>query len=161
MNTVKDILKDNNSILIFDIDGVLAILEFGKYNHYILEDEAWYKLNDEGNNYYNENVVSKHMQNFLENKNKDNIYVISKVGSENEKIYKIEYCNKYYGIKKENVMFVNNNIEKTDMVKKIRENHPNVDDHHIVMIDDTVEILSDVMEKTNYSTAHISSFLDL
>ena len=29
------------------------------------------------------------------------------------------------------------------------------------MIDDTVDILNEIMEKTDFSTAHISSFLDI
>ena len=30
---IKDILNDNESILVFDVDGVLSLLEFGEYIH--------------------------------------------------------------------------------------------------------------------------------
>ena len=47
---IKDILNDNESILVFDVDGVLALLEFGEYNHYIYDDETWDKENKNGYN---------------------------------------------------------------------------------------------------------------
>ena len=39
--------------------------------------------------------------------------------------------------------------------------NPNVPDEKIILIDDTAEILCDVQDNTNYSTAHVSSFLDI
>ena len=79
----------------------------------------------------------------------------------NEGEFKREYVNKYYKIKKENVIYVNNNSEKTSCLITIRKNYPNIPDEKIIMIDDTTDILSDIMEKTNFSTAHVSSFLDI
>ena len=38
---IKDILNDKESVLVFDVDGVLALLEFGCNNHYIYDDEIW------------------------------------------------------------------------------------------------------------------------
>ena len=39
--------------------------------------------------------------------------------------------------------------------------HKDIPDEKIIMIDDTPEILCDIQDNTNYSTAHISSFLDI
>ncbi len=161
MSRIKELLKDKNSILVFDVDGVLAILEFGDHTHYEMNDELWQEANAKGINYYTEEKVSKKMQKFLKNKNMSNIYVITTVGNNNEGEFKREYVNKYYNIKKENVIYVKDNSEKTTEIIKIKEKYPHKLDEQIIMIDDTTDILSDIMEKTSFSTAHISSFLDI
>lgn len=161
MSRIKELLKDGNSILVFDVDGVLALLEFGERTHYEMNDELWNEANEKGINYYTEEKVSKKMQNFLKDKNMNNIYVITTVGNNNEGEFKREYVNKYYNIKKENVIYVSDNSEKTTEIIKIKEKYPNILDEQIIMIDDTTDILSDIMEHTKFSTAHISSFLDI
>ena len=161
MSKIKQLLRSDDSILVFDVDGVLAILEFGEYNHYEMNDKLWNEANAKGINYYNEDKVSKKMQQFLKNKNMDNIYVITTVGHNNEGEFKREYVNKYYNIKKENLIYVNDNSEKRKALIKIKNKYPNIPDKKIIMIDDTTDILSDIMDNTNFSTAHISSFLDI
>ena len=162
MSRIKELLNDKNSILVFDVDGVLALLEFGERTHYEMNDELWKEANEKGVNYYTEDKVSKKMQKFLKNKNMDNIYVITTVlDTSNEDEFKKEYVNKYYNIKKENVIYVKNNTEKTPTIIKIKEKYPKLLDEQIIMIDDTTDILSNIMEHTNFSTAHISSFLDI
>ena len=161
MSRIKELLKDENSILVFDVDGVLALLEFGERTHYEMNDKLWNEANAKGINYYTKEKVSKKMQKFLKNKNMNNIYVITTVGNNNEGEFKREYVNKYYNIKKENVIYVKDNSEKTIEIIKIKEKYPDIKDEQIIMIDDTTDILSDIMEKTNFSTAHISSFLDI
>ena len=162
MSRIKELLNDKNSILVFDVDGVLALLEFGERTHYEMNDELWKEANEKGVNYYTEDKVSKKMQKFLKNKNMDNIYVITTVlDTSKEGEFKKEYVNKYYNIKKENVIYVKNNTEKTPTIIKIKEKYPKLLDEQIIMIDDTTDILSNIMEHTNFSTAHISSFLDI
>ena len=158
---IKDILNDNESILVFDVDGVLSLLEFGEYNHYIYDDEIWDDKNKNGYNFYKETLVSTKMQSFLANKDMKRIYVITTVGSNNEGEFKRDFVNKYYGILKENVYYVNKNRDKTSVLLKIKEKYPQLNSKKIVMIDDTVDILNEIMEKTDFSTAHISSFLDI
>ena len=158
---IKDILNDNESILVFDVDGVLALLEFGEYNYYIYDDEIWDDKNKNGYNFYKETLVSTKMQSFLANKDMKRIYVITTVGSNNEGEFKRDFVNKYYGILKENVYYVNKNRDKTSVLLKIKEKYPQLNSKKIVMIDDTVDILNEIMEKTDFSTAHISSFLDI
>ena len=89
------------------------------------------------------------------------IYVITTVGSNNEGEFKRDFVSRYYNILKENVYFVDKNRDKTKILFKIKDKYPNIEDRKLVMIDDTVDILNDIMEKTDFSTAHISSFLDI
>ncbi len=160
MNKIKELLKDKNSVLVFDIDGVLAILEFGEYNHYYASDEDWDKF-VEDNNLYTEDKVSKKMQEFLKDTDKNRVYVITQIGIDKEGTYKKEYAEKYYGIKPENIYFVYRNNDKISKLNEIRNKHPEVEDYQVIMIDDTPDVLTDVQLKTKYSTAHVSSFLDI
>lgn len=161
MSEIKRLLNDKKSVLVFDVDGVLALLEFGNNNHYIGDDNMWNIKCKEGFNFYTEKIVSKKMQSFLNDKDMKNIYVITTVGTNNEYEFKKEFVYRYYNILKENVYYVDKNRDKTKALLKIKAKYPNLDDKRIVMIDDTVEILNDIMEKTKFSTAHISSFLDI
>ena len=161
MSKIKELLNDKESVLVFDVDGVLAIMEFGENNHYILDDEEWNKANEEGHNFYTEEKVSKKIQNFLKKRSKNRIYVVTKAITTNEFEFKKLYVNKYYGILKNNVYYVKNDCEKKDKMKLIKEKHKDLDDKKIIMIDDTATVLTDIMDNTNFSTAHISSFLDI
>lgn len=161
MSRIKELLKEKDTILVFDVDGVLALLEFGDYRHYEMLDDEWIEATERGENYYTEDKVSKRMQKFIKTRNMDNVYVISTVYNDNETKTKELFLTSYYNIKKENIYCVFQNSEKVNVLKKIKENYPDLEDYKICMIDDTVNILNDVMEKTNFSTAHISSFLDI
>ena len=71
----------------------------------------------------------------------NNVYVITTVGNNNEGEFKREYVNKYYNIKKENLIYVKDNSEKTDAIINIKALNPNTPDEKIIMIDDTTDIL--------------------
>ena len=81
MSKIKKLLQDKDSVLVFDVDGVLAVMEFGEHNHYTLDEEEWYKANLSGKNFYTKEKVSKKMQDFLSKKDKQRVYVITKASS--------------------------------------------------------------------------------
>lgn len=161
MTKIREVLNDNESVLVFDIDGVLAVMEWGEYNHYGQDDDTWAKMYESEANYYTEDFVCKKMQEFLKKKDKQKIFVITKAFTENEANDKKNFVYKYYGIPKENVYYVESNYDKSTILPEIKKKFPNLSDHKLVMIDDTVEVLTDVMEKTPFSTAHVSSFFDI
>lgn len=161
MAKIKELLKDNNSVLVFDVDGVLAVMEWGTYNHFDLNDDEWTKECAEGVNTYTEDKVCKKIKEFLRDKDMNRIYVITRVGNNNEGEFKREFVNTYYNIPKENVYYVEDNAEKKNVLFKIKEDYPELENSKIVMIEDTVDVLNDIMENTNFSTVHISSFLDI
>ena len=160
MTKIYEILNDNDSVLAFDMDGVLSKLDFGEYNHFAMDSDTWAKACQKGGNFYTKNEVVKKMKNFIKKKNIDNIYVITKVYNEYEPIVKEPFLTKYYKIKKENIFYVTSNSDKVKALLSIKEKYPNLDDHKIAMIDDSTEVLSDIMSKTNFTTIHISSFID-
>ena len=59
------------------------------------------------------------------------------------------------------VYYVKDNEQKTKRLFDIKENYPYLKDYQIIMVEDNVGILNDIMEKTDFSTVHISSFLDI
>lgn len=161
MSLIRGLLRDKESVLVFDVDGVLAIMEFGKRHHYSDSDEEWNRKCSKGMNAYNDDKVSSKMQKFLRSRDMTRIYVITAVGTENEKEFKQRFVERFYNIQKENVYCVEHNSQKINELKKIKAQYPELEDSQIIMIDDTVEILTDIMENTDFSTAHISSFLDI
>ena len=160
MSKIREILNDNESVLVFDIDGVLAVMEWGEYNHYGEDDETWTKMYETRANYYTEDFVCKRMQEFLKKKDTNRIYVITKAFSENEAEDKKDFVYNFYGIPRDHVYYVRNNFDKSNVLVQIKKNYPDLSDHKLVMVDDTVEVLTNVMDNTPFSTAHISSFLD-
>ena len=161
MSKIIELINEKDTILVFDVDGVLAKMEWGKYNHYELTDEEWIKMCEAGENAYTQERVFKKMQDFLKNRNMDRIYVITKVGSYKEGEFKKEFVSKYYNISPQNVYCVEKDIEKKIKLFEIKEKYQELEDFQVVMIDDTVNVLNDIMENTGFSTVHISSFLDI
>ena len=161
MSKIKELLNDKDSVLVFDVDGVLAVLEFSEYNHYYANNCAWDKFVNGGNNLFTKDKVSKKMQKFLKNKDKSRVYVITAIGINKEGEYKKEFLKKYYGIFPENVYYVDRSNDKRSIILEIKKKYPELEDYKVIMIDDTTDILTDIQEHTNFSTAHISSFLDI
>lgn len=161
MSKIKELLKDKESVLVFDIDGVLASLEFGEYNHFSDNDEEWFENCSKGINPYTEDKVISKIKIFLKNKDMNRVYVITAIGHINEWEFKKEFAYNFYNIPKENVFYVKKDIEKKEKLFEIKKKYPELEDYKIVMIDDTTKILTDIMENTNFSTVHISSFLDM
>lgn len=160
MTRIKELLNDKESVMAFDIDGVLAIMEWGEHNHFGLIDDDWKKACKEKVIEFGEDKVSKTMLNFIKDKDLNRMHVITMVYGEREGEFKKVFAKKYYGIPEENFYTVSNNKEKVEALSKIKNKYPNVQDEKIIMIDDSTEVLNEIMKKSNYSTVHISSFLD-
>ncbi len=155
---IKELFENSNTVYIFDVDGVLAPIEYGEYNHYELDDEAWAKALLT-NNFYEDKKPFETFKLFLKDKDINRIYVATKVMNDTEKKQKIEFLEKNYGIKKENIFEVYKNEEKLEVIKKIKEEYPLLDAKYFVMIEDSVEVLNYIMENSEFSTVHVSSFL--
>jgi len=158
---IKELLKAEDSVLVFDVDGVLAVCEFGEYTHFVLTNEEWDALYKDKESLYDESKVSPKMQNFLKSKDMSRIYVITASGTSDEGEDKTNFANKFYGIPKENVYYVDRNRNKLDALKEIKAKYPELEDYKLVMIEDTCSVLNEIMENSGFSTAHISSFLDI
>lgn len=156
---ISELFDNPNTVYVFDVDGVLAPLEFGEYNHYELNDDDWAKALLESDLYANKRS-SKTFQKFLATKNKNNVYVATKVMNEREKEQKINFLNKNYGILKDHVFEVYKNEEKLEVIKNLKKLYPDLEDKYFVMIDDTVDVLNHIMFNSAFSTVHVSTFIE-
>ena len=159
MSKIQELLNSDDTILVFDIDGVLARMEFGEYNHFYLSDDEWTKLVEEGYSFYPDTLAMPSLVKYIESKNIDNIYVCSKSYTDKEDAMKVTFVKNNYHIKDDHIFFVKSNDAKLDILNKIKENHPNTPDNHIAMVDDTVDVLNNIMENSGFATVHISSFV--
>lgn len=160
MSKIKSIINSDDSVIAFDVDGVLAVMEFSEYNHF-LTDEEWDKFVLEDVNVYTDDKVSFKMRDFISKRNLDNIYVITKVNGKNEINHKIKFLTKNYGIYEDHIYTVSSDDDKKIKLLEISNKYPDLDHKKIVMVDDTHTVLSDIMYNTDFTTAHISTFLDI
>ncbi len=156
---IKELFLDDKTVYILDVDGVLAKIEYGKYNHYCYDDELWKKMILE-NNYYDYVKPIKKMQEFLKDKDKKRVYVATKVMNDVEYNQKINFLIKHYDIIPSHVKWVLNDDDKLKIIKDIQKEYPNLDSKYFVMIDDTINVLNNIMDHSDFSTVHISSFFD-
>ena len=124
---IKELLNSEKTVYIFDVDGTLTPLEYGEYNHYKLNDEEWAKsiLEEDG---YKENRPIKVIQKFLENKNMQQVYVVTKVMNEKELEQKKNFLEKNYHIIRSHVYLVYKNEEKLEKIKEIRKEYKNIEE---------------------------------
>lgn len=153
-----ELINNPESVLVFDIDGVLAAYEFGETNHNACSDDEWdeYVLT---NNVYATARAPKIFQNLIASKNPDHIFTLS-VAGDNEKTFKRDFVTSNYKIKPSNVLFVNDKMDKLDMLLSISDDlFPLLEDKKIIMIDDTVKVLTHIQDSSFFTTIHVSSFL--
>ena len=118
MAKIRELLNDNESVMAFDIDGVLAIMEWGEYNHFGLIDDDWKKACKEKVIEFGEDKVSKTMLKFIKDKDLSRMHVITMVYGDREGEFKKVFAKKYYGIPEENFYTVSSNKEKVEVLSK-------------------------------------------
>lgn len=151
-------MEDPRTIFVFDIDGVLFPYEAGIYS-FGLNEAEWVNMM-KSRNVYAEFRPFKTMQKFMKEHN-NKYYVCSRVCCEEEILQKREALVKHYPlIPEKNMYFVESNLVKKDILHRIRLENPRLDTKYICMVDDTTEVLLDIMNNTKYSTIHVSSFIE-
>lgn len=150
-------LLEQETIVVFDIDGVLAVYEFGDCRHGV-DDETWEDSFVEDNTPYTYAVPIPKLQEFVKKKGTDNVYVCSQ-SSLKEKVPKLDFVKKNYGIPEGHVFFVENKSEKINVLRLLKESR-NVPECRVALVEDTVKTLDSILQCGDYVTAHISSFFD-
>lgn len=162
MSKIMDLIYDEESIVVFDIDGVLAKYEFGERNHNSCSDEEWDK-----DTVYHATMVygsakpSRLFQELIQHKRakSSNVYACS-VASHGEDDAKTSFVRRYYDIPEGNIFLVRDKLHKLQVLNSIKMRHPNVPDEKIIIVEDTIKTLTYIQENSNYSTCHVSSFLE-
>lgn len=158
---VPFILSHNfhNSIMCFDVDGVLAEYRFGN-GVYACKDSEFAEYCKKNNVYENANAPVA-IKDFIDcNLNYEQRYCISKSLSKDEETQKIKFVTENYDIPEDNIYFVESNEQKLEVMKTIAGFHKGVDEQEIFMVDDSIEVLGHIHENSNFGTIHISSLLE-
>ena len=159
ISKIKEVLDSDKSVIAFDVDGVLAPIEYGEYTHYYADDLLWAEEIENGTDFYKDVRVVKELKKYIDSKDINRIYVITKVMNEKEFIQKLEFLKNSYGILEDHCYMVYKDFDKLNKLEEIRKLYPDLEDKDIAIVDDTVDILSYVMQNSKYSTVHISTFL--
>ncbi|MCR5224363.1 MAG: hypothetical protein K6C11_04370 [Bacilli bacterium] len=159
MSKIQELINDNNTILVFDVDGTLARMEYGEYNHFALDDDSWTKLIESGEAVYPDSQAIPSMVEYMKNKDMNNIYVCSKSYTTKEDNMKTRFLMSAYNILEDHIFYSRDNDSKLDVLNRIKEIRNITDDHMIAIVDDSLEVLNHIKENSNYSTIHISSFM--
>lgn len=158
---IMKMLKDKDTAVVFDIDGVLAAYEDGEYHHCSCLDDQW-KEYVESHDVYSTIRPLKTIQEWIErNKTIKKVFVCSTSSGEIEDVQKVKFVKNNYNIPESHIFFVRHNYEKLLVLEKIHKTYfPYLKERQIVMVEDTAAVLANIYEKSNYSTAHISSFIE-
>lgn len=155
--SIIDAIAQPGVVVVFDVDGVLAPYEWGTNCHHSMSDDEWDSRLAAGEDLYKTIQPVKILQDFIAQKNPDEVYVCSKAANAEEKSKK-EFCIREYGIKPENICLVKKKSDKLTLLNSLRD-ELNIPENQITIVEDTVETLDMIAEKGNYKTIHISSFL--
>ena len=142
-------LKD--SVVVFDMDGVLNKFDFSTLNIKIVPDHEWAKMNmiEDAYRYVQKTNI---FSDLIGSKNTDDVYVLSAALTSFEQANKMRFLNREYpNIKNSNMMFVGETRFKIDILKGLREILDNTGKSHvdIVMIEDSMSVLLDVTKLGN------------
>lgn len=157
---IMEMAKDPRAVLVFDIDGVLAAYEYGERNHNACRDDEWEEFMKTHDVYEDARPI-KTIQNFLKKYTDPTRVFACSVAESYEVDQKKKFVTDNYLIPKENVICVQSKKEKLKVLKMIRDTKfPKLDEKWIIMVEDTTGTLTDIQENSNFSTMHISSFLE-
>lgn len=161
---IEALIYDEDSVVIFDIDGVLAKYEFGDHNHNLCSDEEW----DNNVAFYAPTIYDsakpvKLFQGLIRNKKPGSVYTCS-VAKGDEKYAKTSFVRRFYNIPEENILFVDSKdkklfaIEATRLQKRMQGF--DIPDEKFIMVDDSIKVLTHIQDNSDFSTCHVSSFLE-
>lgn len=142
-------LKD--SVIVFDMDGVLSKFDFGDLDIKIVPEHEWAKMNMM-EDMYKYVQKTRLFDELIDTKNSMDMYVLSQTLSSFEQNNKINFLERNYpNIREDNIIFVGDTNIKIDILKGLREILDNTGkaDVDLVIIEDSLSVLLDVTELNN------------
>lgn len=159
-----------NMICVFDIDGVLAVHEYGYHRHNACKSYEWDDNIDLIKKVYRAARCLQQIIDFINARENKKNYVCSVAKSDTEREEKLNFVlQSYPNIPLSNIFFVQKPKQKLMILNNIFTRNYHTRDlygslggykSNIYLIDDSVELLTYIQDNSEYSTLHISSFLD-
>lgn len=150
---MSDLLVDKNSILMFDIDGVLCKYWFKDYNTKCFEDIHWARMNVSCDMYAH--AERTHLfDDIIEKWDAEKLYTLSTATSSFEQRNKIHLIKREFPkFKDENILFVGDDKYKVGVMSEFWRKYPK---HDVILIEDSASILASVVSANN---SHIKCYL--
>lgn len=148
--TTKEILNNKDTVYVFDVDGTLT-----DFNYSIRS--FWNPITDKVS--YDGVRPLKTMQKLISSLDKDKVFICSRAELKGEPEAKKKFILENFDLRPDHIYFVKENIEKLDVLKKIQK-LTKVEDELILLIEDSTDVLYNVLINTNYSNMHVSYFIE-
>lgn len=154
VSKILDYLLQDDVIVVFDVDGVLCPFEFGNLKHNACKDSCWESFVVKNKPYSKAKAIPQ-MKQFIEQKGIEKVFVCS-VAEPLEEKDKKNFLIREYGIFENHISFVRSSKSKLKYLQTFVTDGR--EQNQIALVDDTVEILNDVYEQSDFITVHVSSF---
>lgn len=148
-------LADPATAVVFDVDGVLALYEFGNLQH-AAEVEGDWKSYVIDQNPYASAPPAPVLQRFIAQKDPSKVFACS-VAADYEEPGKKDFVLRHYAIPLQNVIMVREKAQKLAVLERIAVEQ-NLDRMQVALVEDTVKTL-DAVAAAGFATCHVSSFL--
>lgn len=148
--TIEEILKNKNTIYVFDVDGTLTDFNYATRSF-------WNPTMDPVS--YDNVRPLKTMQKLISSLDKNKVFICSRATLKGEPEAKAKFLLENFDLRLDHIYFVRENIEKIDVLKNIQD-ITQVEDELILLIEDSTDVLHNVLVNTNYSNMHVSYFIE-
>ncbi|WP_130812866.1 hypothetical protein [Olsenella sp. Marseille-P4559] len=157
MTRLMDYLLEPQTAVVFDIDGVLAIYEFGELSHSACPDEDWEDYVRTHDPYASSRPVPQ-IQRFIADKGADHVWACSQA-SDFETLGKRAFVTRCYELDPSHVVTVTQKAEKVEFLRRLAR-ELGIPERRVAIVEDTVKTLDLVDQETGCVTVHVSSFFD-
>lgn len=155
MSKLLDYLLEDQTAVVFDVDGVLAVYEFGDLSHTACPDEDWEAFVRTNDPYAHVPAV-RQIQRFIECKGPGRVFACS-VAQDFEASGKLAFVTANYAIPAANVRLVAQKADKVAFLREVAESL-GLPERRVALVEDTVKTLDLVANTTGFTTVHVSSF---
>ncbi len=154
MARAVEFLMQEDTIVAFDIDGVLAPYEFTPRCHSVIDDDEWFELVRTGDPYGKLPPVQL-IQRMIAQKGADDVYVVS-VSSPEEYLGKQRFVTANYAVDPSHIRFVPSKDQKLCALRQIAAER-GVEEAQVAIVEDTVKTLDVIARASSFATIHVSS----
>lgn len=148
--TIEEILNNKETVYVFDVDGTLTDFNYSM--------RAFWNPTTEPVSYDGVRPL-KTMQKLISSLDKDKVFICSRAALKGEPEAKRKFLLDNFNLKPDHIYFVKENNEKLDILRKI-QNLTKVEDELILLVEDSTDVLYNVLINTNYSNMHVSYFIE-
>ena len=155
MGRLLDYLLEDETAVVFDVDGVLAVYEFGERGHTACPDEDWEAFVREHDPYASVPAV-RQIQAFVQRKGPGRVFACS-VAQDFEAPGKLAFVTANYAVPADNVRLVAEKAAKVAFLEEVAA-RLGLPQERVALVEDTVETLDLVAATTAFTTVHVSTF---